>query len=239
MYKGSIEIATINKSCKVRFSIIYSDDTPANKFKTAPLLSKFKFNGNTYLKIKPHPFVTIDISSYMDKLDGWNTNQSFNLNTKDLFAMIQRLKQLHLSFTEERNLFYYDNENKLKVEPNLADKHKEIYTCSNGKRIWLQPCVVQNEEDGVDYEGVFLSINSVDYFSYLTYSELEFLIYVLSSINMTELSLQMIMMAKLTEDVKVEKIEMKSIEEVPQEQEIVDVKPSFFGKKQTPTIPEI
>lgn len=238
MYKGSIDIATINKSCKIRFGLIFADDNP--KFKNMELISKFNYNGNKYLKIRPHPFITIDISSSsLDRGEAWNTNQSVNLNRKDLFLFIQKLKQIHAEFINEKNLFYYDENGALKVDSVLADKHKEIHKCSNGKALWMQPCVVQNEEDNLDYEGIFLCINSVDYFSYFTYTELEFLIEVLSEINMTELSMQMIIMAKFTENMKVDTIQMKAIQEVQQENEIVDIKPSFFRQPQKSTIPDI
>jgi len=203
------------------------------------LVSKFNYNGNKYLKIRPHPFITIDISSSIDKGEGWSANQSVNLNRKDLFLIIQKLKKIYDEFTNEKDLFYYDDENHLKVDQVLADKHKEIYNCSNGKSLWMQHCVVQNEEDNLEYEGIFLCINSVDYFSYFTYTELGFMISVLSEINMTELSMQMILMAKFTESMKAENIQMATIPEAQKEYEIVDVKPSFFRQAPKPTIPNI
>ena len=62
MYKATIDLLNINKSFKVKFSVIITNDIdPKTKFATK-VVNKFKFNGNDYLKISPHPYLTIDIS---------------------------------------------------------------------------------------------------------------------------------------------------------------------------------
>lgn len=234
MMKASIELASISKSFKLRFSLIVKDDE--NNKRQFELINKFNFGGNDYIKIRPYPFLTIDISSSMDKKNEWSSNQSFNMNKKDLFFMIQNLKRLMKNFVTHKDLFYYDN-NKLVVNKELADELKEVFVSSN-KTILMQACVVTAEDNESVYEGMFLSINSVDYFSYLTYSEMEYLLYELEHVNMTQLAIDLINSVKILEQKEAEKIvQPPVVEEKPEE--IVDKKPlGFFiqNKKELPNI---
>ena len=234
MYKVSIELFKVHKSCKVKFGLVVRDDVPNNY---SQMISKFSFGGNDYMNITPHPFVTIDIRSKMDKKDEWNTNMFFNMNRRELYIMVLRLTRLYNSFVNEKELFFYDENNILKVHPEKADKHKEIVVCGN-KTIWIQACVVESEEDKQLYEGVFMSINSVDFFTYLTYSELGYLIYELRHINMSALTMEVINTVYLTEEIEKKELKKKPAMIEQKEEEIVDTK-TRVRIEEPNTIPEI
>ena len=238
MKKITIELFRVHNSFKVKFSLVISDvSQQANKYNT-PLIGKYNISGNEYIKITPHPFLTIDITSKMDKGEGWNSNMAFNMNRRDTFVFIQRLSRLYSIFTKVNDLFYYED-GKLKVDPILSEKHKEVFVCGN-KTILAQACVVRNEEDhDITYEGIFLSVNSIDYFSYLTYSELEFLLYELKKIDMSSLTLQLINSALLVDnkEVKQQKLNVPDVVEKPVE-EIKDEK-KRIGIPDPNTIPDI
>ena len=55
-----MDLGNVNKCMKVKFSLILKSDNelPMNK-----LVSKFKMQGNEYIKFNPHPFVTIEITN--------------------------------------------------------------------------------------------------------------------------------------------------------------------------------
>ena len=77
MYRATIEITKINSMMKIKFGIIISSDEDKKYLgnQSNKLISKFNYNGNDYLRINPHPFIVIDISS-MSKNEGWNANMS-------------------------------------------------------------------------------------------------------------------------------------------------------------------
>ena len=59
------------------------------------------------------------------------------------------------------------------------------------KTCYMQYIVIKDDKDPeTEYEGIIFMINSADNFCYLTIDELNYLYYLLRSINMTDLSLQ-------------------------------------------------
>lgn len=191
MLKVSLELFKIHKSFKVKFNLILKDDEVQNQKMNFQLINRFTFNGNDYIKINPYPFLTIDIMGRLEKNEEWNPNFSVSVNRRDLFILILSLKNIHKKFSEDKDLFYYNEKNELVVDTNRANKSKAVINIG-GKALWFQPCVVTNEEDKSVYEGLFMVINSPDYYTYLTYLELEYLIYELSHIDMSSLSISLI-----------------------------------------------
>lgn len=236
MYKATIDLFKVHSSFKVKFSLILKDDNP-DKF--SQMINKFNFSGNDYLKITPYPFVNIDITSKMDKNEGWSSNRTFNLNRRELYIFIGKLHQLHSIFINEKSLFYYDEKHILQVNKELAYKSRQYVVCGN-KTILMQPCVVENEDNHELYEGIFLSINSIDYFTYLTYGDISYLLYELKNINMSDLTMQLINLHYLTEEMEskqLKKPEVKPIEE-NQNNEIIDIKTRIKIEDEN-VIPEI
>ena len=232
MFKSSIELFKVHKSFKVKYSLIVEEDK-SSKFPN--MINKFSMLGNEYLKIIPHPFITIDIQSRADKNEGWNSNLSFNMNRKELYFISIRLKKIYNAF-QVKDLFYSTN-GKLEVNKERAYELREVFVCG-GKTIWIQACVVENDEDHMSYEGVFMSINTIDNFTYLTYSELGYLAYELSKIDIDSLTLQMINTVYLMKEMESKEIIKKQpVVEIP-DNEIIDVKPRVIIEEPN-TIPDI
>ena len=98
--------------------------------------------------------------------------------------------------------------------------------------------MVENDEDHMSYEGVFMSINTIDNFTYLTYSELGYLAYELSKIDIDSLTLQMINTVYLMKEMESKEIIKKQpVVEIP-DNEIIDVKPRVIIEEPN-TIPDI
>lgn len=222
MQKATIELFKVHKSFSVKFSIIIKDDNPNTYQK---LVNKFKYNGNDYVKIVPHPFITIDITTKADKKEGWSSNQSFNMNRKELYSFICKMKKMCQNFVSHKALFYYDDNGVLTVNQSESQEIKDVLIAGN-KTILLQPCVIYNEEDKQRYEGIFLSINSMDYFSYLTYFEMQYLIQELVRLDVNALTMSLINTVALYEDMETKEIEIqKPIITEQVEEVIVDTKP--------------
>ena len=205
------------------------------------VVNTFSYNGNEYTNLIPHPFLTIDITSWMDRNEGWNSNNTVNLSRRDNFNLIMKLSRLYSKFTKIEELFYYDYNNVLMVNKELSEKHKEVLVSGN-KTILLQACVVEDSESKIKYEGIFMSINSIDYFTYLTYGELEFLIHELRKIDFNTLTLQLINTYLITDNKshKYNNLEMEKRPPVSEvkEEVIVDNK-ARIGISKPNTIPDI
>lgn len=217
MYRATIEIGRINKMMKLKFGLIIKPDE-VSKFKAPQLVSKFTYNCNDYLRLNPNPFIILDISSYMDKGESWSSNRTVTLNRYYLFRFLQGLRKLINDFQTRKNLFYYQN-NELVVDNSVADSITiSVHTASN-KTILMKPCVVPDEESSVDkvYEGCIFYINNMENFAYLTYTEMEYLYYELTKMDMSVLSMQLISIVKQYESQKSDKLEVPS-----SSQEIID-----------------
>jgi hypothetical protein len=111
MYKATIEIGRVNKMMKIKFGLVIKSDEET-KFKANKLVSKFSYSGNDYLRINPNPYIILDITSFMDKGEGWSSNRTVTLNRYYLFRFLQGLKRLINDFHNCKNLFYYRKDNK-------------------------------------------------------------------------------------------------------------------------------
>lgn len=239
MYKATIEIGRVNKMMKIKFGlIIRSDDV--GKFKATPIVSKFNFSGNDYIRINPNPYVILDISSYMDKGESWSSNRTVTLNRYYLFRFLQSLKRLITDFQTYKNLFYYQN-NELVVNNSVADSIMISVPTANSKTIMVRPCVVPDEESTTNrvYEGCVLYINNMENFAYLTYTEMEYLLYELSKIDMSILSMQVISIVKQFENQKTEKLAVPTSSEGVIDSEIEIVTPSSVTVIKKNELPQI
>lgn len=236
MYKASIELAKINKTLKLKFGMIIQSENDQKQPFTR-VVNKFNYYGNDYIRINPRPFVTIDISANSDKGDGWSSNQSVNLNKQTLFVFIKNFGKLLTQYKEIKDLYYYEN-GILKLN-NEEAKRIMLDIVSSNKHIRIQPCVVPcDDSEEKFYEGCVLCINTYDNYTYITYSEMEYLYYELIHIDMTKLSLDLLKIAEMYKNSESE--EMKS--NVPPVSEVHEEEKSSatYAKITEPnTIPEI
>jgi hypothetical protein len=169
--------------------VIKGDDPLKGQYNTQQVYANYTFNGNNYMMLTPHPYLMIDISK---KGGDYSRNNSFNLNGKDLFFMIDKVESLLEKF-KDKALYYYDEQNELKVDSNRALKYRVYLTCGT-KMVCITPAVIRSlDNDNVEksYEGVILYINSVEYFTQLTYGELRYFLYELKNVNLTQSGLEL------------------------------------------------
>jgi len=236
MYKSNVELFTVKPNFKVKFSLILKEDNEATKFKK--LIQKFKIDGNTYLSVVPYPFVVFDISNKKDiNTNGYSKNDTITFTRKHLFFLISKLEKLISDFTT-KDLFFYDVNGDLQVNSNLASNLRVVHQTTN-KTILVQHCVVRDEETNKDYEGCFLSINTLDHYTEITYSELRFLVHELKKIDFTSYSLQMIQIASLFRKEEVNNIEIKKESIVEEKEEEISDKKTHIKFVQPHEIPEI
>ena len=226
MYKASMDIGRINKMMKLKFELIVMSDND-EKYPHLRLINKFNYCGNDYFRINPNPFIVIDITSYMNKKDGWNTNNTVTLTRYYLFRFIQGLRKLIMDFKSNKELFFYRNQ-ELIVNNYISEQIKIAVPVSGNKTILMKPCVVPDEESttGNVYEGCLFYINSMENFAYLTYTEMEYLLYELMNIDMNTLSLQLITIVKQYENQETEKTDGPTSSEVQINSEVELVSPS-------------
>ena len=224
---------------KLKFGLIVKpDDT--TKYKDANVISKFNYCGNDYLRINPSPYIIIDIASYMSKGEAWNPNQSVTLTRYYLFRFLQGLRKFINDFQTRKNLFYYQN-NELVVDNEISELVTISIPTSGSKTIMMKPCVVPDEESstGNVYEGCIFYINNMENFAYLTYTEMEYLYYELSKIDMTNLALQVITIVKQYENQQSNHIQGPTSSEQDVGSEIEISTPSSVTIIKTNQIPQI
>lgn len=187
MYRAIIELFKIN-ALKVKFGVVLRQDVVSPNVQIQPIISKFTIEGNDYLKLAPHPYVTLEICDNDDR----SYNSSITFNRYYLYLLIKTLKKCAMQFISNKDLFFY-SDNELKVNDNCETF---VALSSSSKKIQLKPSVIV-DNSGVAYEGVILYINSLSSYTCLTYTELEYLTNELSKIDMTQLSLECLKMGNI------------------------------------------
>lgn len=189
MYKCNMELARINRYMKLKFNLVLIDDKEGvggNKNATK-VIDVFKLKGNDYLRLNPKPYITIDISGGSDKSDGYNANTLVNLTSVSLFNLMEAIKRMLAGFKIKD--LYYIKDNKLVVNKKVSIPNSQLVRTPN-KAIKLQHVVVYDGANReVEYEGIVFMINSPDNYCTLSYSELKYLYYELTKINLNELAL--------------------------------------------------
>lgn len=200
MYKASIELCKVG-SIKLKFGLIIHGDNDT-KYNTK-LVSKFNYLGSDYLRLNPKPFITIDISN---KDEVWTANSMVNLNKISLYFLIKALSKLIKEYKEIKDLYYYQNGQLVLNHEAASSIYKDI-TANNNKRIRLVPAVIPDDNNSEKfYEGCILCINSYDNFAYISFSEMEYLLYELTHIDMNSLSLQLINTVSLFNNMESEQL---------------------------------
>lgn len=185
MYKGTIDLGTINDNLKMKFNLILKNDDNNTK-----VISTYTFGNYNGLKINPVMYITLDISKTSDKNDSWNNNLNINLNKQQLFLFIRKLKEFIESY-KEKDLYYY-KDGKLILNKEIANKNVFKLKTTTKALAMMQVVVPDKENKEVEYEGCVLAINSLDNFCYLTYFDLEYLYYQLSRLDLYNLSMMLI-----------------------------------------------
>lgn len=174
-------------------TIFYETNGALEKFHE-DMVSTWKTQDVTVVKIKPRPFLTIDFSK---KDKGLNTNifekraSVINLTHYARFCLKQSLKKLRNNFT--RDIFCYYND-KLRINEKVANEVEVVCRLPGNKAIKLSPCIVETIENDRPYEheGIKFSLNTNENFCLLTLSEMDFLIDRLEKIDMDLIGLDLL-----------------------------------------------
>lgn len=194
MYKGSIDLGRINQSVKLSLNVIIRGDDynirPGAGKVFKHVVDLFDYNGSRYLKISPRSFITIDISKSFDRSDSWNSNMQVNLTKQYLFEFISKCKIMIENF-KIKDLFYIKNK-KLQINADIANSISQVVKTTNKTIKMIHSVVYDPENKEIEYEGIVFMINSIDNFSFITYNELQYMYYVLSTTNIDILAMELI-----------------------------------------------
>lgn len=197
MYKATVELCRIHHSLSIKMGIILEENeldklqNRNTKWGADEIVRKFSYRGNQYIRINPRPFLTLDITNRKERKskDAYDANYQMSMNQKGLFLLKKNLSALIQEFQSEKKLFYLYENGELVIDRVLAQNHEKVIPMGNGKAIILHPCVVQDEEQRNQfYEGCFMIFNQPQYFTYLTYEEMEFFLDTLKEINLIDLA---------------------------------------------------
>lgn len=196
------------------------------------ILSHYHLDGNDYYKINPHPYITIDITDSYDKNEVWSANKTLNLNFQNKMIIENKLNIVIHNF-QIKNLFYYDNYGKLILNDDIVKKLKySPFVVANKTCVFKYAVIPDEKSKDIEYEGVIFMINTPDNFCYLTFEEVSLLYYMLKSVDMMGLTLQLLnyynsfkfefdneIIDVLPEMIKTEDIEMIDSPIIPQKEE--------------------
>ena len=219
-HKVTLNLFDVHPYFKVNFTIYldYIDKQDGTKF-NFPVINKFMFDGNEYLKVTPRGYICIDITSRLDRGESYNRNRFFAMDSKNLFYFISALENLIRVF-QDRNIHLYTidgDTGELILNKELANKYAVKVRVNSAKVIMMIPSVV--EQDNIQYEGCCLCINSLDNLTYLTFSEMGYLLYELKKIDIPTLAIHAILVYHLLDESETRELELEKKEPISEEKE--------------------
>ena len=248
MYKATVELCRVHASLSLKLGVILEEDEIQKirnrniNWGNEEVIHKFAYRGNSYIRINPRPFLTIDITDKRSKkTDGYDPNYQLSFGQKGVFILKLRLRKLIAAYQSEKDLYYKYKTGELMVDRELAQAHREIAMVTTTKCIILEPCVVQDEnEKDLFYEGCIMAFNKIDYFTYLTYEEMLYLLDTLNNLDMSSMALQLIDSEILYSALRdTGKIDELKIGEPIKEDPGLDNSPAFAIPKKADNIPDI
>ena len=192
MNKLTYFLGKINEQMKLYLSVIVDpqENNFFGKMKYPRYKDTFTWGGNYFLRYHVNPYITIDITSKEEKENG--ISKTVNLNKYAVFRFQKELEVMKDHFINIKDLFYYYGDN-LMLNKDMVKEKKLVSTfTTNGKRICIQPIVVPDEETKVSHEGIVFFINNLDTYCYLTYAEMDYLLYILINTDIDMLSINMV-----------------------------------------------
>ena len=102
LYRLSLFLGYPCRYLKLQFSVVFRNDMGKEASST------FNVGGNDYLRVAPHPYITMDFVSDVDRNEIWSRNKQFRLDRFGKFQFVKRGKLTELDF----NTFDKDELNK-------------------------------------------------------------------------------------------------------------------------------
>lgn len=195
-------LARIGENFRVSFRVITAiNETSLFKgkvIKKSTIVKTSKDKVNYFYDVSIHPYVEIDFTAYNDKLEyqyeGVHVSDAckINLNKQNLYLFIKMLKRIESDFVTKKDLYFYRN-GELVLNHDISPSCN-LSTMINNKMIYIAPIVVKDEGSEKEYEGIYLALSDLSNKVELKYSELGYLIYVLSTVNMDTLATNLVTM---------------------------------------------
>lgn len=193
-------LARIGENLKVSFCVITNvNQTLAVKGKTivtSTITKRSPNKVNNYYDVNLHPFIDLDFNDYSDKLENRLSGVSISgqckisLNKYNLFLFLNMIKKLERDFIINKDLYFYSN-NKLILNNDVA-KTVSVDTVLSNKRLMMGPAVITVGGGEKEHEGIYFALNDLSNYTYLTYTELGYLRYVLDNIDMDLMAINLI-----------------------------------------------
>lgn len=214
MTKLVLDFGRVTRIMRVKLTVIVDDENDPKTSKFTKVVEKSNYKGVEYLRITPHPYITLDISAGKDKSEDWNGNLQINLNTMYKYALCRKLKKLIKCFTELEDLFIVDEEGRLHVNKDESKKASQELLTNNGA-IRIAPVVVYKNtgDTSSGVEGAVFMINTIDNYCTFTYAELQYFYDLLENMDMMAYAMDLITMNKVysKEDIEVPQVNYSEV----------------------------
>ena len=189
MYKVTYNLARINQYLSVDVTIFIQDDETLklNNIKNKESLKTIKtynIDGNTYIKFNPRPFIDLTIDP--DQKDKYDPYKHIRCNRFDVFKLIKSLEKMVNNFKSITDLFYYYGD-KLILDDSKIDKATIILPLKE-RTLKITPTLILDVDSGRQHEGVIIYVNTESVSCPLTYIEMEYLLYILNTIDIDSLA---------------------------------------------------
>ena len=211
MHKLTCDLCYITRFLRLRLSVVYKDKLNKEK------VSKFNVGGNDYLNIKAYPYLIMDITNEEERGEVWNYQKTITLDRFGMFTFIDKAEPLIQNFQKEKTLFMYDQNNRLHVNKEIANKISITIPLSFSRYIWISPIVVKEKDSNVEMEGVVMCFNSTVNYVTLSYDEFRFLVYYIKNVDLESIGMQLMIYAEVTKDRSFSKLDQLSTAQIPSE----------------------
>lgn len=159
---------------------------------TQDVMTISEWIGNEYIRLTLNPYLEFDFRNKYDyKKETNKALKTIAVSRKDVFLLIYKLKKLLKNMCSDNGLFYYDNEQNLKLNIDKSEEYKVVHTTVYNDMMEFKPLVIK-PTDNMVYEGIVIILrNDVSIYSFMTTEELSYFIYELDRINFCTLSTEL------------------------------------------------
>jgi hypothetical protein len=183
------ELATITGGLRLSFGVVLNNEHENLQNSFDASIRKFEMKGSGYgVQTTLHPYITLDMSKELFKTK-LEKNFSINFSGMNKYTLLKNMKFVMKSFASDVDVFYRMH-GKLCVDIEKAKKYQIVSLGNNGKQIRFEPSLVEYQEEF--FEGVLIAIGDYSNSIQVTFEEFEYMINVISNLQMQQLALQIV-----------------------------------------------
>lgn len=224
MYKLTYPLFKLDDRLEVDVAMYIQDEEQLrlsmlvdNAKEKAKTYNRYAKGMDKYIRFNSRAFIELKMD--INQKDVFDKNKYVKCNKYDLFILIKYLERVAYTFKNTKDLFYYDDNKVLHLNEERKNAATVVIPLKE-RTLKVEPSLIVDTVSNKQHEGITIYVNTANSYCFITYSELEFLLYELKKVDIDSIA-SLLYMIETLENRKPNTVIVRQpvvVKEVPKEQ---------------------